>query len=78
MPDTNFHPKPANAAGACLDHLVQLACGDVEDEAPDRVFVRDERAGLDAGDRLSHVLIQVGERLGGPFRLDAGLVLDGA
>src|SRR5659263_50205 len=59
-------------------HLAQQPGGDVEHEAPHGFGVRDERAGLDAGDGLPHVLVQVGEGLGGPLRLDAGLVLDGA
>jgi len=37
-----------------------------------------KRAGLNAGDRLAHVLVQVGECSGGPCGLDAGLVLDRA
>ena len=58
--------------------LVELAGGDVEDEPAQRFVFGDERAGLDAAQRLTHVLFQIGERLGGPLRLDAGLVLDGA
>jgi hypothetical protein len=59
-------------------YFVQFACGDVEDEAQDGVFVWDEGAGLDAGDRLPDVFIEVGECFGGPWWLDAGVVLDGA
>jgi hypothetical protein len=42
------------------------------------VGVRDELRGLDPLDRLPHVLIQIGERLCRPLRLDADLVLDAA
>ena len=58
--------------------LVELAGGDVEDEAAHAVGLRDERRGLDPVDRLADVLVEVGEGLGGPLGLDAGLVLDRA
>src|SRR4051794_3530679 len=48
----------------------------VVDEAADRALVGDERAGLDPLDRLPHVLLEVVERLRGPVRLDAGVLLD--
>src|SRR5258705_44377 len=48
----------------------------VEDESADRVLVRDERAGLDPGDGLAHVLVEVGEGLRRPTGLDAGVLLD--
>src|ERR671914_775258 len=63
-------------APVCSGDLAQPARFHLVDEAADRVLPRDERAGLDAGDRLAHVLVDVGERLGRPLRLDAGLVLD--
>src|SRR5579859_569657 len=65
---------PTAVTGSC--DLVELARGDVEDEAADDVLVRHERAGADPGDGLPNVLGQVGERLRGPGRLDPGLVLD--
>jgi hypothetical protein len=52
-------------------NLAQLAVLDPVDEAAD-VPVRCERAGLDARDRLAHVLVEVAERLDGPLGLDAG------
>jgi hypothetical protein len=65
------------SAGCVSPDLVQFPGRDVEDEPADRVGVREERAGLDPGDTLAHILAGVGERLGGPGRLDPGLVLDG-
>src|ERR1700722_7486566 len=65
---------PSVGISRLLADLVELAGGHVEDEAAYRVLVRDERARLDPGGGLPHVLVQVGERLGRPFRLDAGLV----
>ena len=41
--------------------LVEVAGGDVEGEAAHAVNPRDERRGLDAGDGLSHVLVEVSE-----------------
>src|SRR5215471_9334594 len=73
--------RPAERAtpgGQGLADLVQLAGGYVEDEAADGVPVRDERAGLDAGNGLADILLKVGEGLHGPWRLDPGLVLDRA
>src|SRR5215469_136408 len=67
---------PTPAAG--LGDLVELAGCYVEDKAAGGVLVRDERAGLDAGDGLADILLQVGEGLRGPRRLDPGFVLDGA
>lgn len=61
-----------------LADLIELAGRDVEDEPADLVLVRDERAGLDPADGLPNVLIQVGESLSGPGRLNPGLVPDGA
>ena len=46
-----------------LVDLFQLAGVHVVDEAPARVGVGDEGAGLDPGDRLADVLVGVGERL---------------
>ena len=56
-------------------HLAQAPGLDLVDEAAHGVLARDERAGLDAGDRLAHVLVEVVEGLGGPLRLDADVVL---
>ena len=59
-----------------LGDLAQLARLHLVDEAAHGVLLRDERAGLDAGDGLANVPVEVGERLGGPLRLDPGLLLD--
>jgi len=56
--------------------LDELASRYVEDEPAHGLLVRNERAGLDPGDRLPDVAIQVAESLGGPGRLDPGLGLD--
>ena len=56
--------RRARAGPGGLADLVERAGGDVEDEAPDGVGVRDERAGLDPRDGLADVLVQVGERFG--------------
>src|SRR5579871_1826187 len=64
---------PAAVTGSL--HLVEPARGDVEDKPTDGIRVRHERARLDPGDRLAHVLVQVAEGLCGPRRLDPGLVL---
>src|SRR5690349_9906772 len=58
--------------------LGELAGRDVEHEAPRRLVLGDERAGRDSAQRLPDVLLQVGERFGGPLGLDTRLVLDGA
>src|SRR5687768_11134220 len=59
-------------------HLAQLAGLDLIDEASHGILIGDEGAGLDAGDRLTDVLVEVLERLGRPLGLDAGVVLDRA
>ena len=46
---------PALVTGSA--DLVELARGDVEDEAADGVGVRHERTGLDPGNGLPHVLL---------------------
>jgi hypothetical protein len=51
---------------------------DVVDEPAQGVLVGDERAHLDARDRLAHVLVEIVEGLDGPRRLDAGLVQERA
>jgi hypothetical protein len=51
---------------------------DVVDEPAQGVLVEDERARLDARDRLAHVLVEIVEGLDGPRRLDAGLVQERA
>src|SRR5918996_5674470 len=66
----------SRAASPSSGDLAKPARLDLVDEAADRVLSRDERARLDAGDRLAHVLVEVVERLGGPLWLDAGLSLD--
>ena len=69
-------PRPGSTCGATAGSrpcgsadLAELAGLDLVDEAADGVLLRDERARLDAGDRLAHVLVEVGERLGRPLRL---------
>ena len=52
--------------GGRSDDLAQPPGGDVEHEAADLVGVRDERAGLDPGDRLTDVGVEVGEGLRRP------------
>src|SRR6202012_1213629 len=59
-------------------YLVELPGRHVEDEAARRDVLGDERAVLDAPQRLPHVGFEVGERLGRPGRFDAGLFLDRA
>src|SRR2546430_13793595 len=49
---------------------------DLVDEAADGVLVRDERAGLDPGDGLAHVGVQVGKGLQRERGPDAGVGLD--
>src|SRR5215831_18377544 len=70
--------RARHAWRAGLADLVELAGGYVEDEAADGILVRNERAGLDAGDGLADILLNVAEGLRGPGRLDPGLVLDRA
>src|SRR3954454_23907958 len=57
-------------------HFAQAARLDLVDEAAEVLLAGDERARLDAGERLADVLVQVAERLGGPRRLDARVLLD--
>jgi hypothetical protein len=64
--------------GVRVSHLVEPAGGDVEDESAQGFVFGDERAGLDGAHRLTHVLLEITECFGGPFRFDAGLVLDGS
>src|SRR5262249_49902889 len=66
----------AETTWARLGDLVELAGGYVEDEAADRLLVRDERAGQDARPGLPDVFVEVREGLGGPLWLDPGVVLD--
>jgi hypothetical protein len=40
------------------------------------ILLRDERAVLDPGDRLTHGLLEVIERHGGPLGLDTGFPLE--
>src|SRR3954449_1487147 len=56
--------------------LVEPASRDVEHEAAQRLVFGDERARLDPPDGLTHILGNIDEGFGGPFRLDADLVLD--
>src|ERR1700745_831828 len=71
------------AVTGSLYHLCSLfldrpeAAGlDLVDEAADGVLVRDERAGLDPGDGLAHVAVQVGKSLQRERGPDAGVGLD--
>src|ERR1017187_5662266 len=70
-------------AGTCqipttsaLDDFTQPPVRHVVDESPNRVLLRNERAQIDAGDRLANVLVEIPESFDRPRRLDAGLVLD--
>src|ERR1700750_3285483 len=56
--------------------LPEAAGLDLVDEAADGVLVRDERAGLDPGDGLAHVGVQVAEGLERERGPDAGVGLD--
>ena len=58
-------PKNREISGICLgsSDFVQLSGGAVIDESPHVVLVRDERADLNAGDRLPYVLFEIAERL---------------
>ena len=56
--------------------LLELAGVHVVDEAAHRVLVGHEGAGLDAGDRLADVTLQVGERLQGEVGPQPGVGLD--
>jgi hypothetical protein len=67
--------RPARDGGGLVD-LAQLSVLDLIDKAT-HVLVGDERACLDAADRLAYVLVEVFEGLDGPLGLDAGVVLDG-
>src|ERR1700722_9058433 len=63
----------------CLSgDLAELAGGHVEDEPARRRVLGNERAVLDAVQRLADVLGEVGEGFSRPRRFDAGLVLDRA
>src|SRR5450631_3494768 len=62
-------------SGGCRD-LVQASGPDVVHEAPNVVAVRDERARLDPGDRLAHILVDVRERLEREGWTDPGVGLD--
>ena len=57
-------------------NLVQQSGCNIKHESTNRILMHDERVALDASDRLTNILVKVGERLGGPFRLDANFVLD--
>src|SRR5689334_5784819 len=66
-------PSPA---GRLILHFAQAPRLDLVDETADGVLDRDERAGLDPGDGLAHVAVQVGEGLERERRPDAGVRLD--
>src|SRR5712691_650920 len=57
-------------------HLVQATGANVIDKTAHARLVWNEWAGLDAGDRLPHILVQIGERLERKGRPDANLRLD--
>src|SRR4030081_2478983 len=57
-------------------HFAQLPALDLIYEPAHGVLVRDERRGLDSGDRLADVGVEIREGLGRPLRLDPRLVLD--
>ena len=60
---------------ARLGNLVEPARLHVVDEASDAPLLRDERARLDAFDRLPDVDLEIAERLRVPSRFDAGLLV---
>src|SRR6185436_16892474 len=68
--------RAATRSWIVSDDLVQLPGGHVEHESAHRVLLRDERARLDARDRLADVGVEVAERLRRPGWLEAGLLLD--
>src|SRR6516164_2679567 len=57
-------------------HLVEGSGLHVIDEAADLIAMGDERAGLDAGDRLAHVRVFILERLESKVWPDAGVGFD--
>ena len=59
-----------------LLYFVEAPLPDVVDEAPHRGAVGDERVRPNPGERLAHVLVEVGERLEGERGTDARLALD--
>src|SRR5690348_8667747 len=66
---------PSPASRLLLD-FAQAPRLDLVDEAADGVLVRDERAGLDPGDGLAHVALEVGEGLERERRPQSGVGLD--
>src|SRR5689334_913248 len=66
---------PSPASRLLLD-LAQAPRLDLVDEAADGVLVRDEGTGLDPGDGLAHVALEVGERFQGERRPEPGVGLD--
>src|SRR5258708_35007365 len=71
-------PGGSQATATQSADLGELPGCHVEDEATDRILVRDEGAGLDPGNRLADVTVDVAERLRRPRRLDPRLILDRA
>src|SRR5215211_6092017 len=59
-----------------LVDLAQPSGLNLVDESAHALLVRDERARLDASDRLAHVLLQVGEGLHGEVGLHTHLLVD--
>src|SRR5215213_10812441 len=59
-----------------LLHLAQPAGLDLVDEAANAVLVSDERARVDARERVAQPVVEVVEALGAPLGPDAGLLLD--
>src|SRR5690348_9877091 len=66
---------PSPASRLLLD-FAQAPRLDLVDETADGVLVGDEGAGLDPGDGLANVALEVGERFQGEWRPDAGVRLD--
>src|ERR1019366_9968395 len=66
---------PRRPSRGCRD-LVQASGPDVVHEAPNVVAVRDERARLDPGERLAHILVDARERLEREGGTDPGVGLD--
>ncbi len=59
-----------------LNHLAPLAGRDLVDEAAELVFMGDEPARFDPGDRPTNIGVDDPERLERERRADTGLVLD--
>src|SRR3954453_14093713 len=70
--------KPDDEPGEApaLRHFAKPSGLHVVDEPPDMALVRDERARVYARDRLTHVVVDIGERLQRERWTDACVLLD--